>query len=92
MIIFQNFNTGERYIKELTVGELRKALEGVPDSLIVKLGSDSGVDQGMGEIIVEMARRIKYELPNGKRFEDTGETGVDYFEIYANDRDIDNDT
>ena len=71
--------------KVLTVGELRKALEGVPDHLKVQLGSDTGIDQGEGEIVVEMARRIKYELPNGQRFDDTGETGVDYFEIYAND-------
>lgn len=72
--------------KVLTVGELKKALEGVPDNLEVKLGSDSGVDQGIGEIVVEMAHRVKYELPNGQVFDDTGETGVDYFEIYANDR------
>jgi len=71
--------------KSLTVGELKKALEGVPDELEVRLGSDTGVDQGEGNIIVEQARRVKYELPNGQRFEDTGETGVDYFEIYAND-------
>lgn len=77
--------------KALTVGELRKALEGVPDYLIVQLGSDSGVDQGEGKIVVEMARRVKYELPNGQRFDDTGETGVDYFEIYANDRWEDDD-
>lgn len=38
-------------MRELTVGELRKALEGVPDSLVVKLGSDSGVDQGIGETV-----------------------------------------
>lgn len=75
--------------KPLTVGELKKALEGVPDTLEVRLGSDSGVDQGCGEIVVEMARRVKYELPNGQRFADTGETGVDYFEIYANDHDDD---
>ena len=72
--------------KILTVGELRRALEGVPDHLEVRLGSDSGVDQGVGEIVVEMAHRVKYEFPNGQRFTDTGETGVDYFEIYANDR------
>lgn len=75
--------------KVLTVGELRKALEGVPDHLKVQLGSDTGVDQGCGEIVVEMARRVKYDLPNGQRFADTEETGVDYFEIYANDRDED---
>ena len=67
--------------KALTVGELRKSLEGVPDDLEVQLSSDTGVDQGMGEIIIESARRVKYE---GKHFED-GSTGVDYFDIYAND-------
>ena len=41
--------------KVLTVGELRKALEGVPDNLEVKLSSDTGVDQGEGEIIIESA-------------------------------------
>ncbi len=70
--------------KALTVGELRKALEGAPDNLEVRLSSDTGVDQGMGEIIIESARRVKYGLPEGKHFED-GSTGVDYFDIYAND-------
>lgn len=70
--------------KALTVGELRKALEGVPDNLEVQLSSDTGVDQGEGEIIIESARRVKYDLPDGKKFED-GSTGVDYFDIYAND-------
>lgn len=68
----------------LTVGQLRKALEGVPDELEVKLSSDSGVDQGMGTIVVEDAYRTKYDLPEGRKFED-GTTGVDYFTIYAND-------
>ena len=70
--------------KALTVGELRKSLEGVPDDLEVQLSSDTGVDQGMGEIIIESGRRVKYDLPEGKHFED-GSTGVDYFDIYAND-------
>ena len=70
--------------KALTVGELKKALEGVPDNLEVRLSSDTGVDQGEGEIIIESARRVKYDLPVGKHFED-GSTGVDYFDIYAND-------
>lgn len=70
--------------KPLTVGELRKALEGVPDELEVQLSSDTGVDQGMGEIVVESARRINYSLPEGQHFED-GSTEVDYFEIYTND-------
>lgn len=58
--------------KVLTVGELRKALADVPDELEVQLSSDTGVDQGEGEIVVEMARRVRYE-------------NTDYFEIYAND-------
>lgn len=72
---------------KLTVGALRKALEGVPDHLFVELGSDTGVDQGIGEIVVESARRVHYQLPEGRVFEDTGENEVDYFEIYANDHD-----
>lgn len=68
----------------ITVGELKKALEGVPDNLEVRLSSDTGVDQGMGQIIIESARCVKYDLPNGKTFSD-GTTGVDYFDIYAND-------
>lgn len=70
--------------KALTVGELRKALEGVPDNLEVQLSSDTGVDQGEGEIIIESAKRVNYPLPEGRHFED-GSTEVDYFEIYAND-------
>ena len=77
--------------KVLTVGGLKKALEGVPDELEVCLGSDTGIDQGEGEIIVEAARRIKYDLPEGQKFADTGETGVDYFEIYANDVEIEDE-
>ena len=64
-------------MKELTVKELRKALEGVPDDLPVRLSSDSGVDQGLGEIIIEEANWIK------------GEDG--WFDIYANDHIYDND-
>lgn len=74
--------------KCLTVGELRKALDGVPDDLEVQLSSDTGVDQGDGEIVIENAFRVKYELPDGEKFED-GSTGVDYFSIYANDIDSD---
>ena len=68
-------------MKTLTVGELKKTLDGVPDNLEVILCSDTGVDQGEGTIIVESARRIKYNYDNkyGKVFT------VDYFSIYAND-------
>jgi hypothetical protein len=74
--------------KRLTVGELRKALEGVPDELEVHFSSDT---EEAYEIILTQARRVKYELPNGQRFEDTGETGVDYFDIYGNAADEDED-
>ena len=53
----------------------------VPDELEVRFGSDT---EEAYEIIIEMARRVKYELPDGQKFEDTGETGADYFEIYGN--------
>lgn len=45
-------------MKELTVRDLRHALIGVPDDILVRLDSDSGVDQGLGEIIIESARRV----------------------------------
>ena len=64
--------------KRLTVKELKAALVDVPDELEVLFGSDT---EEAYEIIIEMARRVKYELPDGQKFEDTGETGVDYFEI-----------
>ena len=68
--------------KELTVGELREALEGVPDELHIRLSSDTGVDQGHlgGEVIVEKARRVTYQI---------SDEIIDYFEIYANEREID---
>lgn len=50
----------------------------------IKLSSDTGVDQGHldGEIIVEKARRIKYQI---------SDEVVDYFEIYANEREIEDE-
>lgn len=65
----------------LTVKDLREALVGVPDTLEVHFGSDT---EEAYEIVLTMARRVKYELPAGQRFADTGATGVDYFEIYGN--------
>lgn len=59
-------------MKELTVRDLRQALKGVPDDILVRLDSDSGVDQGLGKIIIESARRVTYG-------------SEDYFSIYAND-------
>ena len=58
-------------MQELTVKELREALKGVPDDLPVRLSSDTGVDQGIGEIVIEKASWIK------------GEEG--WFDIYVND-------
>lgn len=60
-----------------TVADLRKALKGVPDDLEVRLTSDTGVDQGEGDIKIESAGRITYTKSKGFK--------VDYFEIYAND-------
>lgn len=67
--------------KRLTVKDLRKALEGVPDELEVRFSSDTIENS---EVVLTLARRVKYELPDGQRFADTGETGVDYFDIYGN--------
>lgn len=68
--------------KELTVGELRKVLEGVPDELHIRLSSDTGVDQGIdgGKIVIENAGRVRYQI---------SDEIIDYFEIYANEREID---
>lgn len=79
--------------KKLTVGELKKALENVPDELEVELWSDSGVDQsGDGsDVVIEEAYRHTYNLPDGEVFSDTGENGVDYFVIYANYVDTDDE-
>lgn len=64
--------------KNITVGELKEALKNVPDDLEVRLLSDSGVDQGEGEIIIESAKRVSYGT-------------VDYFSIYANDVDLEDE-
>lgn len=74
--------------KKLTVGELKKALENVPNELEIELWSDSGVDQCDDddfEVVVEDAYRHTYELEKGEQFED-GSNKVDYFVIYANYR------
>ena len=60
----------------ITVGYLRKALEGVPDDLPVVLTSDNGVDCSEDDaVVIEGAMRVAYQTI----FED-----VDYFAIYAN--------
>ena len=62
----------------LTVGELKKALENVSNDTIVRLTSDTGVDQGWyGNIVVESAYYTHYS---------SGEHTFDYFDIYANER------
>ncbi len=77
--------------KKLTVGKLKKALEGVPDELEVELESDNGVDQcdfeEDEEVVIEKAYRYTYQLPDGRTFDDTGDNKADYFVIYANYRD-----
>lgn len=76
--------------KKLTVGELKKALENVPDNLEVKLSSDSGIDQCDDDdfvVVVEDAYRHNYKLSNGETFED-GTNEVDEFIIYANFREL----
>lgn len=77
--------------KKLTVGKLKKTLEGVPDDLIVVLKSDSGIDQcdyDDCEVVIEDAYRNNYKLPDGRTFEDGTDT-IDEFVIYANYRDAD---
>jgi len=71
-------------MNNITVKQLLEALKDVPENLEVRLTSDSGVDQGYGEVIIEDAFRVHYKLPNGQKFEDGTDT-VDYFSIYAND-------
>jgi len=58
----------------LTAGELKKALCGVPDDVPVVLSSDTGVDQGMGEVVVLSAHYYNYPQHN-----------IREFSIYAND-------
>ena len=48
--------------KRLTVKELKAALVDVPDELEVHFGSDT---EEAYEIVIEMARRVKYDLPMG---------------------------
>ena len=76
-------------MSKLTVGKLRKALEGIPDDLEIELWSDSGVDQceyDDCEVVIEDAYRHQYKLHNGEIFED-GSDEEDCFVIYANWRD-----
>ena len=77
-------------MKELTVGELRAALKDVPDHLAVRITSDSGVDQGGDMCVVEEAKRIRYSLDNNKLIPESIRM-VDYFSIYANYYDNDED-
>ena len=57
-------------MKSLTVGELKEALKDVPNDTIVRLTSDTGVDQGEFPIVVESASYNTY---------------YDFFDIYANE-------
>lgn len=62
-------------MEKITVGKLKKALENVPDDLEVELSSDTGVDDGPSEVIVNDARRVKYTS--------IYDVQVDKFVIYA---------
>jgi hypothetical protein len=75
-----------KIMNRLTVKKLKEALKDVPDDLEVELWSDSGVDQcdyDDCEVVIEDAYRHRYELPEGKTFED-GSSVDDCFVIYAN--------
>jgi len=73
-------------MSKLKVGELKKALENIPDELEIELWSDTGVDQSQEgyKVVIEKAYRHTYKLPEGEIFTDTGENKADYFVIYAN--------
>jgi hypothetical protein len=70
-------------MKRLTVGQLREVIKNIPDDVWVELSSDTGVDQGEGEVVVESAYHVKYKHPGGET--------VEYLAIYCNDRVEDND-
>lgn len=71
-------------MRNLTVGELRKAIEGVDDSVELRLDSDTGIDQGMGSIVIESAKYIKY-APKGS------DNVIEYVSIYANDTELEDE-
>ncbi|MBO5387964.1 MAG: hypothetical protein J6A59_07490 [Lachnospiraceae bacterium] len=64
--------------REILAGDLKRALQNVPDDIPVRLSSDTGVDQGDGQIIVLDAYEVKYDETH-------------YFAIYANDVDDEED-
>lgn len=77
--------------KSLTVGDLRKALEGVPDELEVHFSSDT---EEAYEIILTMARRVKYRRPLEQMLDCLDTSDIDYFDIYGNaadEEDYEND-
>lgn len=64
--------------REILAGDLKRALQNVPDDIPVRISSDTGVDQGEGQIIVLDAYEVKYDEAH-------------YFAIYANDVDDEED-
>lgn len=58
----------------LTVGELKKALEGVPDRLEIKISNDIDLDQGKGPIVVGGGYMVKYKI---------GKVVKDYYALYV---------
>ena len=46
-------------VEELTVGKLKDIIKDIPDDATVELKSDTGVDQGIGKIVIEDAYHKK---------------------------------
>ena len=66
-------------MKDLTVGELKKVLENVPNDTIVVLSSDTGVELGRlgGNIVVESAHYTHFTSSTGEH--------IKFLSIYANE-------
>lgn len=67
-------------MKKMTVGQLRKTIENVPDNLEIELESDTGVDQGDSEVIIHYAKRFNYTDLYCRK--------IDKFVIYADYKDV----
>ena len=71
-------------MKILTVGELKETLKDAPNDTIVRLTSDTGVDQGQfGDIVVESAHYTHYMCTTGEYLK--------FFDIYANEVEVEDE-
>lgn len=77
-------------MKNLTVGELKEALKDVPNDVIVRLTSDTGVDQGQcgGKIVIEDAYYTHYTVEDAYYDDTVGEYIVNSFDIYVNEEEV----